>query len=45
MSEMQTTSDKENNAKSTPRCWVAVASADHVACRLDGEFMQVCHGK
>lgn len=27
------------------RCWVAVASADHVARGLAGGFMQVCHGK
>lgn len=45
MSEKQTTLDKKNNTDSTPSCWVAVASADHVARGLDGEFMQVCHGK
>lgn len=45
MSEKQTTSDNENNTNSTPRCWVAVASADHVARGYAGGFMQVCHGK
>ena len=45
MSEKQTTLDKENNTNSTPRCWVAVASADHVARGYAGGFMQVCHGK
>lgn len=25
--------------------WIAVASADHVARGVAGEFMQVCHGK
>lgn len=30
----------------TPRkYWIAVASADHVACGVAGSFMQVCHGK
>ena len=45
MSEKQTTSDKENNTNSTPRRWVAVASDDHVARGLYGEFMQVRYGK
>lgn len=27
------------------RYWIAVASADHVACGVAGGFMQVCHGK
>jgi hypothetical protein len=29
----------------TPRCWLAVASAEHVAIGRAGGFMQVCHGK
>ncbi|MEN3930837.1 EVE domain-containing protein [Microvirga sp. W0021] len=29
----------------SPRCWVAVASADHVMVGRAGGFMQVCHGK
>ncbi|WP_197467815.1 EVE domain-containing protein [Marinomonas gallaica] len=45
MSMQQTNSDRENDAASTSLCWVAVASADHVARGLNGEFMQVCHGK
>jgi hypothetical protein len=28
-----------------PRCWVAVASAEHVRLGRRGGFMQVCHGK
>lgn len=28
-----------------PRCWVAVASAEHVRRGRHGGFMQVCHGK
>lgn len=45
MSMQQTNSDRENDAASTSRCWVAVASADHVARGYAGGFMQVCHGK
>lgn len=45
MSEKQTTLDKENNTNSTSRCWVAVASTDHVARGYNEQFMQVCHGK
>jgi hypothetical protein len=29
----------------SPRCWVAVASAEHVCLGRRGGFMQVCHGK
>lgn len=29
----------------TPRCWIAVASADHVRVGVAQGFMQVCHGK
>jgi hypothetical protein len=29
----------------TPKCWVAVASADHVRIGRAEGFMQVCHGK
>jgi len=29
----------------TARCWVAVASAEHVQRGRAGGFMQVCHGK
>jgi hypothetical protein len=32
-------------ATSAPRCWVAVASAEHVRIGRQGGFMQVCHGK
>jgi hypothetical protein len=28
-----------------PRCWIAVASAEHVRKGRAGGFMQVCHGK
>ena len=28
-----------------PRCWVAVASAEHVRLGCEHSFMQVCHGK
>jgi hypothetical protein len=31
--------------KPEPRCWVAVASADHVARGRKGGFIQVSHGK
>lgn len=43
MVEQPLESQKPSNTK--PRCWVAVASADHVARGVEGEFMQVCHGK
>ncbi|MHC4043814.1 EVE domain-containing protein [Bradyrhizobium sp. 23AC] len=29
----------------SPRCWLAVASAEHVRIGRAGGFMQVCHGK
>lgn len=29
----------------TPRCWVTVASRDHVRAGMAGGFMQACHGK
>jgi len=29
----------------TARCWIAVASSEHVARGRAGGFMQVCHGK
>nr|WP_295081073.1 EVE domain-containing protein [uncultured Roseateles sp.] len=29
----------------SPRCWIAVASADHVRLGRAQGFMQVCHGK
>ncbi len=35
----------ERLEKSETRCWVAVASAEHVRIGRDGGFMQVCHGK
>lgn len=33
------------SAAGLPACWLAVASADHVARGRAGGFMQVCHGK
>lgn len=35
----------EVSSSKAPRCWVAVASAEHVARGRAEGFMQVCHGK
>ena len=32
-------------AKTAPRCWIAVASAEHARLGCEQGFMQVCHGK
>ncbi len=45
MSEQYSLAGISENVASKPRCWVAVASADHVARGYADGFMQVCHGK